>query len=239
MSVGVAVEAVGLRRAFGSKIVLNGFNLQVKPGEFVAVIGRSGSGKSTLLRLLAGLDRPEAGEVFLDGEKLSGLFASARIMFQEGRLLPWRSIGENVGLGLSKADRHLLSFWLSKVGLSDRIEDWPGMLSGGQKQRVALVRALAARPRLLLLDEPLGSLDSLTRLEMQRLIESLWLESGSSAVLITHDVEEAIVLADRIILLENGVSERQWDVTLTRPRKRATSEFVNLADSIRKILVNS
>jgi sulfonate transport system ATP-binding protein len=161
MNRGAAVEAISVHRRFGAKVVLNSLNFTAMPGEFVAIVGRSGSGKSTLLRLLAGLDRADSGEILIGGEQSFGPCSLALMMFQDGRLLPWMRVGENVGLGLSNVDPGSIPGMLRNVGLADRIDDWPGILSGGQKQRVALARALAARPRLLLLDEPLGSLYAL------------------------------------------------------------------------------
>lgn len=149
MTLGVDVEAKGVHRRLGKTVVLNDLNFAAAPGEFIAIVGRSGCGKSTLLRLLAGLDRVDRGSIRIGGEELNGLCASARIMFQDGRLLPWLRVGDNVGVGLSNHDRGRIREVLKHVGLADRIGDWPAMLSGGQKQRVALARALAARPRLL------------------------------------------------------------------------------------------
>ncbi|MGA2738847.1 MAG: ATP-binding cassette domain-containing protein [Bryobacteraceae bacterium] len=139
--------------------------------------------------------------------------------------MPWLRVEANAGLGLSSADRGRVRQMLSCVGLADRIDDWPAALSGGQKQRVALARALAARPGLLLLDEPLGGLDALTRLDMQRLIESLWQQSGTTAILITHDVDEAVALADRVILLAQGRTLSEWPVDLPRPRDHGDPAF--------------
>lgn len=232
MTPGVSIDALGVHRQFGSHVVLNDLKLAAVPGEFVAIVGRSGGGKSTLLRLFAGLDRPDRGVIQVGGKPLSGLCSSARMMFQDGRLLPWLRVGENVGIGLSNPDRGRIREILALVGLAERIDDWPAKLSGGQKQRVALARALAARPGLLLLDEPLGSLDALTRLEMQRLIESLWRQSGATAMLVTHDVDEAVALADRVILLDKGRAAGEWAVHLTRPRDRANPAFPVLAQTI-------
>ena len=232
MRPGVEIEAVGVHRQFGAHVVLNDLNLAATPGEFVAIVGRSGGGKSTLLRLFAGLDRPDRGAIRVGGDQLHGLCNSARMMFQDGRLLPWLRVGENVGIGLSNPDRGRIHEILSAVGLEERIDDWPAKLSGGQKQRVALARALAARPSLLLLDEPLGSLDALTRLEMQRLIESLWQRSSATAMLVTHDVDEAVALADRVILLNEGRAAGEWSVHLARPRDRANPAFSALAQAI-------
>jgi sulfonate transport system ATP-binding protein len=225
---GVEVEVAGVHRTYGPKMVLSGLDLHAAAGEFVAVVGRSGSGKSTLLRLLAGLDRPDLGEVRIDGVKLPGLCPVARVVFQDGRLLPWLRVGANVELGLPKGSRERANDMLFRVGLADRAMDWPTVLSGGQRQRVALARALAGDPQLLLLDEPLGSLDALTRIEMQRLIEDLWLQGRFTTILITHDVEEAVGLADRVVLITDGRIAGEWVVGLSRPRRRDDPEFVRL-----------
>ncbi|HWL09788.1 MAG TPA: ATP-binding cassette domain-containing protein [Planctomicrobium sp.] len=232
MTNGVTVETCRVQRNFGRNVVLRQLDFSILSGEFVAVVGRSGCGKSTLLRLLAGLDLPDSGDVLIQGEALTGICPWARIMFQDGRLLPWKRVGENVGLGLPNADRGRITDLLNSVGLAHRIDDWPGVLSGGQKQRVALARALAAQPRLLLLDEPLGSLDALTRVDMQNLIESLWRRSGATAVLITHDVEEAVALADRVVLLADGQVAKEWLIDLPRPRRRTNPVFTKLVQRI-------
>ncbi|OWK40150.1 ABC transporter ATP-binding protein [Fimbriiglobus ruber] len=232
MNPGVAVEVADVRRAFGSNVVLAGFDLNARPGEFVAVVGRSGSGKSTLLRLLAGLDRPDGGRVHIDGAPLRGVCPVARVVFQDGRLLPWFRVGPNVALGLSGDARGRANEMLARVGLADRASDWPAVLSGGQRQRVALARALAGEPRLLLLDEPLGSLDALTRIEMQRLIEDLWLAGRFTTVLITHDVDEAVTLADRVVLIAAGRVAGEWPVEIPRPRRRDHPDFGRLARTI-------
>jgi sulfonate transport system ATP-binding protein len=165
--------------------VLNGRAAGAAAGEFVAIVGRSGCGKSTLLRAIAGLETADEGSRGGQGQYR----ASIRIMFQEARLLPWKSVLENVALGLPRS-LNAAAATLATVGLAERADDWPAELSGGQRQRVALARALH-EPQLLLLDEPLGALDALTRIEMQQLIESLWLARGFTAVLVTHDVQEA------------------------------------------------
>jgi sulfonate transport system ATP-binding protein len=203
----------------GVRRVLSDVNLAIEPGQFVVIIGRSGSGKSTLLRLLAGLESPDGGTVQLGGQTPAQAAAGLRVMFQDGRLLPWRRVIDNVALGLSRAERPRAAAALRAVGLEDRAHDWPRVLSGGQKQRVALARALAANPRLVLLDEPLGALDALTRLDMQSLIERVWRESGFTAVLVTHDVAEAALLADRILLVEDGGIALDLAVDIPRPRR--------------------
>jgi sulfonate transport system ATP-binding protein len=221
--------------------VLENVDLSISAGEFVAVVGRSGCGKSTLLRLLAGLEAPDAASVRFDGEPLTGRRPDTRIMFQDSRLLPWRRVVDNVALGLqrdgsaaSARERSLEA--LAKVGLADRADDWPSVLSGGQRQRVALARALVHAPRLLLLDEPLGALDALTRIEMHRLIESLWQRHGFTALLVTHDVTEAVALADRVLLIENHGITLDEPVSLLRPRARGAA-FDEIEDCVlRRVL---
>ncbi|WP_020164545.1 ATP-binding cassette domain-containing protein [Methyloversatilis discipulorum] len=217
---GAAVTLRGIGKAFGDRQVLHDIDLDIRPGEFVAIVGRSGCGKSTLLRLLAGLDQASEGELSIDGGA-----DDVRIMFQEARLLPWKRVLDNVSLGLTPAFRRRAREVLARVGLADRERDWPSQLSGGQRQRIALSRALVHSPRLLLLDEPLGALDALTRIEMQQLIESLWLEQGFTAILVTHDVQEAVALADRVLLIEDGAIALDLDVRLARPRERASNGF--------------
>jgi sulfonate transport system ATP-binding protein len=216
---GLGIALRGIGKQFGARSVLQKINLDIAPGQFVAIVGRSGSGKSTLLRLLAGLEQPDVGSVLLGGRSPREAAASLRIMFQDGRLLPWRSVIANVALGLPRAAMARATEALAAVGLADRADEWPRVLSGGQKQRVALARALAAEPGLILLDEPLGALDALTRLEMQALIEDLWRRIGFSAVLVTHDVAEAALLADRILLIEDGGIALDLAVDIPRPRR--------------------
>jgi len=226
---GLGVSLDGLAKDFGERSVLQRVDLQIAPGDFVAIVGRSGCGKSTLLRLLAGLETPSRGAVLLGGAPLADHRADIRIMFQEARLLPWRTVLQNVQLGLSDQDgRERARQALAQVGLADRADEWPAVLSGGQRQRVALARALVHRPRLLLLDEPLGALDALTRIEMQQLIESLWREFRFTAVLVTHDVAEAVALADRVLLVEDGHVTLDEPVTLPRPRTHGSPAFAEL-----------
>jgi sulfonate transport system ATP-binding protein len=223
---GVRIALRGLGKRYGARQVLHETQLVVEPGEFVAVVGRSGCGKSTLLRLVAGLERADAGQVLLDGRPGDGLREDARIMFQDARLLPWRRVHDNVTLGLAgPAAAERASQVLAQVGLGDRGGEWPARLSGGQRQRVALARALVHNPRLLLLDEPLGALDALTRIEMQRLIERLWRSSGFTALLVTHDVQEAVALADRVVLVEDGRIALDERIALPRPRTHGDPAF--------------
>jgi sulfonate transport system ATP-binding protein len=160
-------------------------------------------------------------------------------MFQDSRLLPWKSVIDNVGLGLHDNWQEKALWALEKVGLKDRAKEWPSVLSGGQRQRVSLARALVNQPRLLLLDEPLGALDALTRLEMQHLIENLWLERGFTAFLVTHDVEEAVALADRIVVIEEGGIALDLPVNLPRPRDRASEAFVNIREAVLEKVMNT
>jgi sulfonate transport system ATP-binding protein len=230
----VAVRTHALAKEFGGRLVLHSLDFRVEAGELVAVVGKSGCGKSTLLRLLCGLEKPSSGWVEIDDERLTGLSRHARLMFQDAALLPWKSVKANVALAAPRnsARDQVAEDALRQVGLGDRAREWPSILSGGQRQRVALARALASNANLLLFDEPLGALDALTRLEMQALIERLWLERGFSAVLVTHDVEEAVTLADRILLMEGGRVTFETVVPLDRPRDRASTEFTALKEAI-------
>jgi sulfonate transport system ATP-binding protein len=229
---GVEIRIQGLGKSFGDKQVLSDLDLRIRPGEFVAVVGHSGCGKSTLLRLIAGLERPSAGGIAIDGAPVAGQVAAARIMFQDARLLPWRRVAQNVGIGKRGDWRAAAVAALGQVGLAERADEWPAVLSGGQRQRVALARALISHPRLLLLDEPLGSLDALTRLEMQQLLEEVWREQGFTAVLVTHDVGEAVALADRIILLDGGRASLVQAVDHPRPRRRGDAALAEIEGRI-------
>lgn len=224
---GIRVALHSLLKSYGGRAVLKSVDLMLEPGEFVAVVGRSGCGKSTLLRLIAGLENADRGTlVFGDDDRPP----QTRIMFQDSRLLPWKRVLDNVALGLSQKDDALRA--LRQVGLEERAGEWPAVLSGGQRQRVALARALVHDPELLLLDEPLGALDALTRIEMQQLIESLWQQRGFTALLVTHDVQEAIVLADRVVLVEDGRITLDERVPLARPRARGNPAFAQLEERI-------
>jgi len=223
---GASLSLRGLAKSFGATRVLESLELRVPAGQFIAIVGRSGCGKSTLLRLIAGLEAPDSGRVNVAGE--------TRVMFQEPRLLPWLSVLSNVevGLGPARDPSRSARDALAAVGLADRAREWPSVLSGGQKQRVALARALVSRPRLLALDEPLGALDALTRIEMQRLLERVWLKERFTAVLVTHDVGEAVSLADRIVLIESGAIALDVAVDLPRPRHRGDPAFGALEERI-------
>ena len=226
------VEVRGLYKAFGTNLVLKGIDLDLQPGEFVAIVGRSGCGKSTLLRVIAGLEKQTRGEVLVDGEPLRAINTHARVMFQDARLFPWKRVRENVGVGIKKDWKERADVALEDVGLLDRSKDWPSILSGGQRQRVALARALASQPPILLLDEPLGALDALTRIEMQGLVERVWQEHGFTALLITHDVEEAVALADRVVVIDQGRISLNIPVPFPRPRDRANAEFIAAREEV-------
>ncbi|MFZ4534219.1 MAG: ATP-binding cassette domain-containing protein [Alsobacter sp.] len=227
----------GVDLAFGARRVLERISLTVAPGAFVAVVGRSGCGKSTLLRLLAGLDEPTGGSLAFAGLSDEARRAQSRLMFQEPRLLPWARVIDNVAVGLGRergtpAGRARVLEVLAAVGLEDRASDWPSVLSGGQRQRVALARALVSRPRYLALDEPLGALDALTRIEMQSLLEQVWREQGFTAILVTHDVSEALTLADRVIIVADGTVDLDIAVDLPRPRRRGNVALARLEEEI-------
>jgi sulfonate transport system ATP-binding protein len=226
------LQVKGITKQYDNRIVLDGIDLELEEGQFVAIVGKSGCGKSTLLRLIAGLEEASSGSISVDGNPLKGINKNARIMFQDGRLLPWKRILENIGLGLTGDWQPDALEALKSVGLDDRAGDWPAKLSGGQKQRVALARALVHRPKLLLLDEPLGALDALTRIEMQGLVESLWKTYGFTSILVTHDVEEAVAIADRVILIEDGKIVMDRHIDLPRPRQRAQAAFNTYVDDI-------
>lgn len=229
---GIFIESKNVIKKFENTQVLKELNLTINSGEFVCVVGRSGCGKSTFLRLLAGLEKVSQGEITLDGVKINGVHPDIRIMFQDSRLLPWRTVIENVALGLPKESYDLAIDALKEVGLENKANEWPANLSGGQKQRVALARALVHKPRLLLLDEPLGALDALTRIEMQTLIERIWQEHKFTVLLVTHDVSETVILGDRVVLIEEGKITLDLEINLSRQRERGSAEFAQLEANI-------
>jgi sulfonate transport system ATP-binding protein len=204
----------GLVKQFGTRRVLDGLELSIRHGEFVALLGRSGSGKSTLLRVLAGMDTDIQGESVVEGR--------VSMAFQQPRLLPWRRVWRNIALGLRTDDpRAVARRALAEVYLDERADAWPGTLSGGEAQRVSLARALVREPDLLLLDEPFGSLDALTRLAMHRLVTQLWQRHRPAVLLVTHDVDEALALADRVLVLAGGRIAAEHIVPTARPRSVA------------------
>jgi sulfonate transport system ATP-binding protein len=236
---GLALTIRGLRKSFGDHDVLRGIDLHVPAGQFVAIVGRSGCGKSTLLRLIAGLDEADSGGIAFGTELRP---SDVRMMFQEPRLLPWARVLSNVEVGLGP-DRSLpdaqarAESALNEVGLAEKRGQWPAILSGGQKQRVALARALVSRPRLLAFDEPLGALDALTRISMQQLLERVWRDQGFTAMLVTHDVTEAVALADRVLVIEDGRIAQDIRIDLRRPRQRGSADLAALEGSILRELL--
>ncbi|MBA4089700.1 MAG: sulfonate ABC transporter ATP-binding protein [Sphingobium sp.] len=217
------VRLRGFTRRFGTNTIIDGLDLDIAPGELIALLGRSGSGKTTLLRTLAGLDEARGQDVEVPD--------SRAVVFQDARLLPWKPVWKNVSLGL-KGDngRGRAEAALKEVGLGHRLDAWPLTLSGGEAQRVALARALVREPQLLLLDEPFAALDALTRYRMHDLVLSLWRKHRPAVLIVTHDVEEAIALADRVLVLDQGriVAEER----ITAPRGERTSFAARLREKL-------
>ena len=218
-------EAIGVNRSFNGRQVLRDLDLTIGDNEFVALLGRSGSGKSTLLRILGGLDTGYEGEVWVPERR--------SVIFQESRLLPWQRVLPNVLIGLKPergrdALRNQGRDALGEVGLTNHADAWPVTLSGGEAQRVALARALVREPQLMLLDEPFGALDALTRTKMHRLLRNLCARHRPAVLLVTHDVDEAVMLADRVAVLSQGHISLDLPVGLDHPRTRAQLEFIQL-----------
>jgi sulfonate transport system ATP-binding protein len=210
---GPAASVRGVTRRFGDRVVLDSLDLEIAPGEFVAMIGRSGSGKSTLLRALAGLDKDVTGTLTVRGQ--------VAVAFQEPRLVPWKKVIDNITLGLRVPDpQPVARAALEEVGLTERVTAWPLTLSGGEAQRASLARALVRQPSLLLLDEPFSALDALTRISMHRLVLGLWERHKPAVLLVTHDVDEALALADRVLVLGDGHITHAAAIDLPRPRDR-------------------
>lgn len=215
------IRIEGLTRRFGGPAVLDALDLDVGRGEFLALLGRSGSGKTTLLRTLAGLDAVTEGRIDVPGD--------VAVVFQEARLLPWKRVWQNVALGLPGRDgRARAQAALEEVGLGHRVEAWPLTLSGGEAQRAGIARALVREPEFLMLDEPFASLDALTRLRMQGMVGELWQRHRCAVLLVTHDVDEALLLADRAVVLDEGRIRTQVRIDLPRPRRHADPEFSRL-----------
>ena len=244
---GLALRIENLSHGFaldGQQLpVLERVSLDVAPGEFVALLGPSGCGKSTLLRLVAGLEPADSGRLLADGEPITGPDPSRVVVFQDPTLYPWRRVWDNVALGLEaqgllKTHAGKVDDALEKVGLSAFARAYPRQLSGGMAQRVALARALVNQPRLLILDEPLGKLDSLTRITMQKELIELWQRQGYTALLVTHDVEEALLLANRVIVFSDRPAKIQAQLTIDRPypRHRDDAHLVELRREILGLL---
>lgn len=216
-----AVRVAGLTRSFDGRAVIDHLDLTLRAGEFTVLLGRSGCGKSTLLRVLAGLDREIDGEVLVPERRA--------VAFQAPRLMPWKRVWRNVLLGLpGRPDRERAERALAEVGLEHRTDAWPKTLSGGEAQRASLARALVREPDLLLLDEPFGALDALTRIKAQQLVAQLWQRRGCAVLLVTHDVDEAVLLADRVLVMDEGRISYDVQVPLDRPRDVGDPGFAAL-----------
>ncbi|HEY6797521.1 MAG TPA: ABC transporter ATP-binding protein [Kineosporiaceae bacterium] len=214
-----------VRRSFDRRTVLADLDLDVARGEFVALLGASGSGKSTLLRIVAGLDGAAEGTIEVPDRRA--------VVYQEHRLLPWKRVWRNVALGLPGLDRKQAALAsLAEVGMLERADAWPLTLSGGEAQRAALARALVRTPELLLLDEPFAAVDALTRRKVQALVAALWQEHRPSVLLVTHDVDEALLLADRALVLDDGRIACDVLVGLPRPRDSDSRLFIELRQTL-------
>ena len=218
---------------------LKDVDLDIRAGEFISLIGPSGCGKTTLLRLIAGLDKPQAGSLYIDGTKISGTEPERGYVFQQGSLFPWLDVEHNIAYGLRargqlRAKKANVKEYISMVGLEGFEKSYPHQISGGMAQRVAIARALINEPKALLLDEPMGALDSFTRADLQDKLLELWKEKGTTMILVTHDIDEAIYLSDRIIIMtpRPGKISHVIDVDLPRPRHRGGAEFLALRREI-------
>lgn len=224
-------------------IALNGINLTIKAGEFVSLIGPSGCGKSTLLRLIAGLNRADEGKLYIDNEEITKPSYERGLVFQDPMLFPWLNINDNVAFGLKarrtyKKDKGDVDKFIDLVGLSSFHKSYPHQLSGGMAQRASLARALVNHPKVLLLDEPLGALDAFTRMNMQDELIRIWKERGTTMIMVTHDIDEAIYLSDRVIVMTARPAkiESCIEIKIDRPRARNNPEFLNLRSKILEIL---
>ncbi len=230
------VELFSLAKVYktrrGTQVVVEGFNLDIKKGEFVSLIGHSGCGKSTVLSMVAGLNEISEGAVVVDGKEIDGPGPDRGVVFQSPSLLPWLSARDNVLLGVERVYPHatkeersrIVEYYLTVVGLGGSIEKFPRELSGGMRQRVGIARAFSLAPKVLLLDEPFGMLDSLTRMELHEVLLNLWQRDQRTAVMVTHDVDEALYLSDRVVMMTSGPRARVGDVLTVdfpRPRNRA------------------
>ena len=220
--------------------VLKGLSLDIRSGECLVIVGASGSGKTTLLRVLAGLEQFDSGTVLIGGFPIRGVGTDRAVIFQEPRLLPWQTVLGNIAFGLevrgsprATAERKARRY-IQLVGLGDFIDAYPRQLSGGMAQRVGIARALTVQPEILLLDEPLGALDAMTKITMQEELARIWSEENVTMIMVTHDLEEAVYLADRVLVLpkERGADVRMIDVDLPRPRDRSESRFVRYREEL-------
>jgi sulfonate transport system ATP-binding protein len=236
------IQATGIGKRFnanGAEVVaLAGVNVDVRPGEFLSIIGGSGCGKSTFLRIVAGLERNDTGTVTVDGAPIAGPSLERGIMFQDSRLLPWLTVERNVAFALSRVPRdearERVAVALSLVGLAGFEKAYPHQLSGGMAQRAAIARVLVNKPRVLLLDEPFGALDALTKIQMQQELLRIWQAERSTVILVTHDIDEAVFLGDRVAIMSSrpGTVRRFVDVNLPRPRDRSDGAFAAVRKKI-------
>ena len=220
--------------------MLDNIQLDIAPGEFISIVGASGCGKSTLLRLILGLDEEYDGRILINGKPIAGTGLERGIVFQDHRLFPWLNVEQNVAVGLknsplsSAEKRDTVREHIELVGLQDFIDAYPHQISGGMAQRVAIARGLVNRPSVLLLDEPLGALDALTRARLQGELQNIWAKEKITMILVTHDVDEAVFLGDRVVVMQPnpGRIRRILDVDLPRPRNRSDSRFIALRDDV-------
>lgn len=232
----------GLSKRFKSSGIevsaLDDVTLAINDGDFISIIGTSGCGKTTLLRIIAGLENDFSGDIRLNGSPVTGPGRDRAVIFQEHRLLPWYTIEENIGFGLKEKNgaqqRHTVQQYLGLVGLSGFEKAYPAQVSGGMAQRAAIARALVGKPEILLLDEPLGALDALTRMHMQQELERIWQQERSTMIMVTHDIEEAIFLSDKVVVMScrPGKVKKVIPVPLARPRDRASYDFMKIKEEV-------
>lgn len=232
------LEFRAVNKAFGGTAVLSDINFQVNEGEIVSLLGPSGCGKSTLLRMVAGLDTRYSGHVLLDGAPIQGPSTQVGVVFQEARLFPWLSVRKNIAFGLKEPGEDRVIQLAHQVGLGDFLDCLPRQLSGGMAQRCAIARALVTRPRILLMDEPFSALDAFTRMHLQDITLSLWRQAGTTLLLVTHDIDEALYLSDRIIVMSERPGRIKAEVTIDqpRPRPRSSAAMHPLKDRILHLL---
>lgn len=238
----MSLAVQNVEKGYGGRKVLQKISFTVQPNEFICILGHSGCGKSTLLNLIAGFLQPDTGMITVNGEAVKGPSKARSVVFQEHALFPWYNILENVAFGPTvqgkgkEAAREIAMKYLSLVGLQDYADSMPDQLSGGMKQRVGIARALASGPDILLMDEPFGALDVLTREMMQKELLRIWLELKPSVVFITHSISEAVHLADRILVMKNGEVAEVFEVSMSRPRSQHLPEFSQLVQQIQSVL---
>ncbi|MFM9327714.1 ABC transporter ATP-binding protein [Paenibacillus mesotrionivorans] len=238
----MSLAVQNVEKGYGGRKVLQKVSFTVQPNEFICILGHSGCGKSTLLNLIAGFLQPDSGSITVNGENVKGPSKARSVVFQEHALFPWYNIVDNVAFGPivqgkgKTAARETAMEYLRLVGLEDVAESMPEQLSGGMKQRVGIARALASGPDILLMDEPFGALDVLTREMMQKELLRIWLELKPSVLFITHSISEAVYLADRILVMKNGEVAKVFEVSMSRPRSNALPEFAQLVQRIQSVL---